>query len=84
MSDVFVFIFIHNVVELIDDYTYRLMVSLFVYADISPRPPSDYQRRVVAIVEVVVLAGNPRRQRWKLDTIMPHLERLAEGISDDG
>ena len=61
MCDVFMFIFIHSVVELVDDYMYRLMVSLFVYADVGPCLPLGYQRQVVAIVEVAVPKGNPRR-----------------------
>ena len=61
MCDVFVFIFIHSVVEMINDYMYRLMVSLFAYADVGPHPLPRYQRQVVAIVEVAVPTGNPRR-----------------------
>ena len=61
---------------------HRLMVSLFAYADIGPLPPPSYQRQVVAIAEPTVPLGNPCRQHWEMDTIMPHLERLAEGISD--
>ena len=61
MCDVFMFSFIHSVVELVDDYMYRLMVSLFLYAYIGPLPPPGYQTREVAIAEVVVPVGNPRR-----------------------
>ena len=61
MCDVFMFIFIHSVVELVDDYMYRLMVSLLMYADGGSRPSPKYQRRVVTIVEATVLVGNPRR-----------------------
>ena len=84
MCDVFMFIFIHIVDELVDDYMYRLMVSLFVYADVGPRSSLGYQRRVVTIAEVAVPEGNPRRRRWKAENILPHLEQLAEGITDDG
>ena len=62
MCDVFVFIFIHIVVELVDDYMYRLMVSLFVYADVGPCLPPGYQRQVVAIAEATVTTGNPYRR----------------------
>ena len=62
MCDVFMFIFIHIVVELVDNYMYRLMVSLFVYVDVGPFPPLGYQRQVVAIVEVVVPKGKPHRR----------------------
>ena len=37
------------------------MVSLFVYVDIGPHLSPGYQRKVVAIVEAVVSAGNPHR-----------------------
>ena len=83
MCDVFMFIFIHIVVELVDNYMYRLMVSLFVYVDVGPHLPPGYQRWVVAIAEVAVLAGNPRRQRQEVETIFLHLEWLANGITDD-
>ena len=84
MCDVFMFIFIHILVELVDDYMYRLMVSLFVYADVGPHPPPGYQRRVVAIAEVVVPTGNPRRRQQEVETTLPHLEQLAKGIFYDG
>ena len=83
MCDVFMFIFIHSVVELVDDYMYRLMVSLFVYADVGPRPSPGYQRRVVAIAPTAVPARNPRRRRQEVDDFMPYLEWLAYGIFDD-
>ena len=61
MCDVFMFIFIHIVVELVDNYMYRLMVSLFVYVDVGPGLLLGYQRQVVAIVEAKVPMGNPCR-----------------------
>ena len=61
MCDVLMFIFIHSVVELVGDYMYRLMVSLFVYANVGPYLPPRYQRQVVSIAEAAVPAGNPRR-----------------------
>ena len=81
MCDVFMFIFIHSVVELVDDYIYRLMVSFFVYADVGTHPLPGYQRRVVAIAGT---AGNPHKQRREVDDFFPYLEWLADGISDDG
>ena len=84
MCDVFVFIFIHSVVELVDDYMYILMVSLFVYAYLGPYMPPRYQSWVVAIAEVAVPAGNPHRRRREVETILSHLEQLAKGIFDDG
>ena len=62
MCDVFMFIFIHSLVELVDDYMYRLMVSLFMYANVGAHPSLGYQRRVVAIAKVAVPVGNPRRR----------------------
>ena len=44
MCDVFMFIFIHSVVELVDYYMYILMVSLFLYVDIGHRPLPGYHR----------------------------------------
>ena len=87
MCDVFVFIFIHRVVYLVDSLCVNmhiLMVSLFACTNIGPRPPLGYQRWVVTIAEPEVPVGNPHRWRHQLDTIMPHLEHLAEGISDVG
>ena len=60
------------------------MVSLFVYADIGPRPSPRYQRRVVAMVPMAVPTGNPRRRWWEVDGILPHLEWLTDGVSDYG
>ena len=62
MCDVFMFIFIHSVVELVDDYMYRMMVSLFVYANVGPCSSPGYQRQVVSIAEAVVPTGNPCRR----------------------
>ena len=64
MRDVFMFIFIHSVVALVDTLyvdTCGLMVSLFVDADIGPHPPPGHRKRVVTIAPAVVPAGNPRR-----------------------
>ena len=61
-----------------------LMVSLFVYADIGPRPLPGHQRRVVGVDPAAVPAGNPRRQRREMDGLLPHLERLVAGVSNDG
>ena len=84
MCDVFMFIFIHSVVEPVDDYMYRMMVSLFVYVDVGPYPAPRYQSQVVFIAPTVVPAGNPRRRRREVDDFLPYLKCLADGISDDG
>ena len=83
MCDVFVFIFIHSVVELLNDYMYILMVSLFVYVDVGPHPPPGYQRQVVAIAEAAVPTGNPRRRWREVDEFLLYLEWLVDGIFDD-
>ena len=59
-------------------------MSLFVYADIGPRPPPGHRRQVVTIAPTAVPAGNLPRRRREMDDLLPHLERLATGISDDG
>ena len=64
ICDVFMFIFIHSVVELVGSLHIDLcglMVSLFVYADVAPRPPPRHRRRVVTIAPVAVLAGSSHR-----------------------
>ena len=66
MRDVFMFIFIHSVVELVDSLyvdTCGLMVSLFVYVDIGPRPSPGHRRWVVTIAPTAVPAGNPCRRQ---------------------
>ena len=52
---------IHSVVELVDDYMYKWMVSLAVYANVGPRLSLGYQRWVVSITEAAVPARNPCR-----------------------
>ena len=42
MLDIFMFIFVHSIVELVSDFDIDvcgLMVSLLVCADVGPRPP---------------------------------------------
>ena len=63
---------------------HRMMVYLFAFTNIGPRSPPGYQRWVVVLVEVVVPAGNPHRWRREVNTVMPHLEWLSEGINDVG
>ena len=59
-------------------------MSLFVYADIGPRPPPGHRRRVVTIAPVEVPTGNPHRRQQEMDGMLLHLEWLATRISDDG
>ena len=87
MHGFFMFIFIHSVVDLVDSLYVDicgLMVSLFVYANISLLPPPSHQRRVVGIASVAIPAGNPHRRWREMDGLLPYLERLAAGVSDDG
>ena len=61
-----------------------MMVSLFVCADIGPHPSLGHKRRVVTIAPTAVPAGSSRRIRREMDGVLPYLERLATGVSDDG
>ena len=64
MRDVFMFIFIHSVVELVGIFHIDLcglMVSLFVYADVGPRPPLGHRRWVVTIATAAVPVGSSCR-----------------------
>ena len=61
-----------------------LMVSLFVYVYIGPRPPPRHQRRVVAISHATVSTGSSCRKWWEMDGVLPYLEQLATRASDDG
>ena len=70
------------VVCIIDEH--GIMVSLFVYTDIGPRPLPGHQRRVVSIAPAAVPTGSSHRRRWEMDGVLLYLERLATGVSDDG
>ena len=61
-----------------------LMVSLFVCADIGPRPPPGHRRRVVTIAPSEVPAGSSYKRWWDMDGVLPYLEWLSTGVSDDG
>ena len=68
MLDVFMFIFVHSIVELVSDFhvdVCGLMVSLVVCVDVGPFPPPRHLRRVVTVPPVVASAvvpsENPRR-----------------------
>ena len=87
IHDVFMFIFIHSVIELVGilyDDICGLLVSLFVYTNIGPRPSPRNQRWVVTIAPVAVPIGSSCRQWWEMDGVLPHLEWLATGVLDDG
>ena len=59
-------------------------MSLFVCTDIGPRPLPRHLRHVVTIAPAAVPAGSSRRQRQEMDGVLPYLEWLATGVSDDG
>ena len=65
MLDVFMFIFMHSIVEMISYFhidVCGLMVSLLVCADVFPRPLPGHQRRVVTIPPMAVPAGSSHRR----------------------
>ena len=87
MRDVFMFIFIHSVVELVGSFNIDicgLMVSLFVCVDVGPHPPPGHRRWVVTIAPAVVPTGSSRRQWREMDGVLLYLEWLATRVSDDG
>ena len=52
MFDVFMFIFVHSIVELVNDFhidVCGLMVSLLMCADVGPHSPPRHRRRVVIV-----------------------------------
>ena len=52
MLDVFMFIFVDSIVELVSDFhidVCGLMVSLLVCVDVGPRPPLGHRRWVVTV-----------------------------------
>ena len=59
-------------------------MCLFMYADIGPLPLPKHQRWVVAMALVAAPMRNPHRRRREMDGLLPHLEWLAIGVSDDG
>ena len=70
MLDVFMFIFVHSIVELVSEFhvdVCGLMVSLVVCADVGPCPPPWHWRRVVtmppAVDSMVAPSENPRRRQ---------------------
>ena len=89
MLDVFMFIFVHSIVELVSDFhidVCGLMVSLFVCADVGPRPPPGHRRWVVTVPPTVAATAAPsgsscRRQR-DIDGLVPYMEEVATGVSN--
>ena len=85
--DVFMFIFMHSIVELVSDFhidVHGLMVSLIVCADVGPLPPPGHRRRVVTVPPAAVPAGSSRRRQRDMDGLVPYLDAVATGVSDVG
>ena len=64
MLDVFMFIFMHSIVELVSGLHIDicgLMVALFVCADVGPCPLLRNRRRFVTVPPMVVPVGDSHR-----------------------
>ena len=64
MLDIFMFIFVHCIVELVSDFhidVCGLMVSLLVCADVGPCPPPGHRRRVVTVPPTAAPSGSSRK-----------------------
>ena len=69
MPYIFMFIFVHSIVELVSDFhidVCGLMVSFLVCADVGPCPPPRYWRRVVAVPPATAAVPTPSgsSRRW--------------------
>ena len=91
MLDVFMFIFMHSIVELVSGFhidVCGLMVSFLVCVDVGPFPPLGHQRRVVTVPPAAASAaapsGSSRRWQRDMDGLVPYLDELATGVSDVG
>ena len=91
MLDVFMFIFVHSIVDLVSDFhvdVCGLMVSLIMCADFGPFPPLGHRRQVVtmppAAASAAAPSGNPRRRQPDMDGLVPYMEEVATGVSDVG
>ena len=65
MLDVFMFIFVHSIVELVSDFhvdVCGLMVSLLVCANVGPRPPPGHRRQVLTVPPAVAPSRSSRRR----------------------
>ena len=66
MLDIFMFIFVHSIVELVSDFhidVCGLMVSLLVCADVGPRPPPEHRRWVVTVPPTAAPSGSSHRRQ---------------------
>ena len=65
MLDIFMFIFMHSIVELVSGLHIDirgLMVSLFVCADVGPHLPLGHLRRVVTVPPAAIPTGSSHRR----------------------
>ena len=65
MYDVFMFIFMHSIVELVSGLHIDicgLMVSLFVCADVGPCSPPGHRRLVVTVPPAAIPVGSSHRR----------------------
>ena len=84
MCDVFMFIFVVELVGSLHIDICGLMVSLFVCADVGPHPSPGHRRRVVTIAPTVVPFERSHRQQRDMDGLVPYMEQLTTGVSNDG
>ena len=87
MLDVFMLIFMHNIVDLVSEFHIDLcglMVSLLVCADVGPRPPPRHRRRVVVVSPTVAPSESSHRWQQNMDGLVPYMEEVATGVSDAG
>ena len=91
MLDVFMFIVVHSIVELVSDFhvdVCGLMVSLVVCVDVGIFLPPGHRRQVVTVPpatdSVVAPSGNSHRRQRDMDGLVPYIEEVATGVSDVG
>ena len=91
MLDIFMFIFVHSIVELASDFhvdVCGLMVSLVMCAYVGPFPPPGHQRQVVTVPSVAASAEAPsgNSHRWHVLCLGPDVptgySTLAEQVED--
>ena len=87
MLDVFMFIFVHSIVDLVSDFhvdVCGVMVSLVVCEDVGPCPPPGHRRWVVTVPPAAAPSGSSRRRKRDMDGMVPYMEEVATRVSDIG
>ena len=87
MLDVFMFIFMNSIVELVSGFHIDicgLMLSLFVHVDVGSHSSPGHRRRVVTAPPAAVPSGSSRRWQRDMDRLVPYMEQLATGMPDVG